>query len=110
MLSSKTYNHPTDPEARGPDQPDDDEEPRAHIVGNKWRRVKDEAEQLVDKKKEQGCCSLAPEVRREVMRCHRHLGHMPPDQLARVLADAGAKLEVIQWAKRYFECRDTDRQ
>ena len=29
---------------------------------------------------------------------------MPPDQLARVLADAGAKLEVVQWTKRHFEC------
>ena len=38
------------------------------------------------------------------MRCHCHLGHMPPDQLARVLADAGAKLEVVQWVKKYFEC------
>ena len=78
--------------------------PKAHILGNKWRKVRDEAERLFDKRKEQGYYSLAPELRRRVMRCHRHLGHMPPDQLARVLADAGAKLEVIQWTRRYFEC------
>ena len=96
---------PTDPEAQGPDQPDDDDpEPKAHILGNKWRKVRDEAERFFDKRKEQGYYSLAPELRREVMRCHRHLGHMPPDQLARVLADARAKLEVIQWTRRYFEC------
>ena len=35
---------------------------------------------------------------------HRHLGHLPPDQLARVLADGGVKVEVVQWVKKYFEC------
>ena len=29
---------------------------------------------------------------------------MPKEQLARVLADAGAKPEVIDWTKRHFEC------
>ena len=29
---------------------------------------------------------------------------MPQDQLARVLADAGAKVEVVDWCKRHFEC------
>ena len=29
---------------------------------------------------------------------------MPKEQLARVLADAGAKLEVIDWTKKHFEC------
>ena len=62
------------------------------------------SEKLFEKKRDSGYYSLAPELRREVMRCHRHLGHMPPDQLARVLADAGAKLEVVQWTKRHFEC------
>ena len=27
---------PTDPEAQGPDQTEDSDEPRAHILGNKW--------------------------------------------------------------------------
>ena len=35
------------------------------------------------------------ELRREVLRCQRHLGHMPKEQVARGLADAGAKPEVI---------------
>ena len=91
---------PTDPEAQGPEQLDDEDETKAHILGNKWRKVKDEAEKLFEKRKDHGYYSLAPELRREGMRCHRHLGHMPPDQLARVLADAGAKLEVVQWVKK----------
>ena len=31
------------------------------------------------------------------------MGHMPKEQLARVLADAGAKSEVIEWTKKPFE-------
>ena len=29
---------------------------------------------------------------------------MPPDQLARVFADAGAKEEVVAWTRKFFEC------
>ena len=32
------------------------------------------------------------------------MGHMPKGQLARVLADAGTKQEVIDWTKTHFEC------
>lgn len=93
---------PTIPEA--PDVLEDVEEARSHVLRNKWSEVQDETQQLFDRKKQQGYYSLAPELRNEPLRSHRHLGHMPPDQLARVLADAGAKAEVIQWCKRHFEC------
>ena len=29
---------------------------------------------------------------------------MPKEQLARVLADAGAKPEVVDWTKKHFDC------
>ena len=29
---------------------------------------------------------------------------MPKEQLARVLADAGAKQEVIEWTRKHFDC------
>ena len=83
---------------------DGDEESPEHVLGGRWRKVADESKRLFDRRKENEYYSLQPELRREVLRCHRHLGHMPKEQLARVLADAGAKFEVIDWTRKHFEC------
>ena len=93
---------PEDPEEQRVDE--DEEELPDHILGGRWRRVADESRKMFEKRQESGYYSLAPELRREVLRCHRHLGHMPKEQLATVLADAGAKQEVVDWTKRHFEC------
>ena len=83
---------------------EEDEENPEHVLGGRWRKVADESKRMFDRRKESGYYSLQPELRREVLRCHRHLGHMPKEQLARVLADAGAKLEVVDWTRKHFEC------
>ena len=56
---------------------DDEDDVKAHVLGNKWRHVKDESERLFDNKREKGYDSLAPELRRAVMRCHRHSAICP---------------------------------
>ena len=48
--------------------------------------------------------SLPKEMRQEVMRLHRALAHLPRLDLARILMDAGAKEEIVQWTKRHFRC------
>ena len=98
--SAELPQQPTDAQ----EQPVAEDDGPDHILGGRWRRVADESKKLFDKRRGSGYYSLQPELRREVLRCHRHLGHMPRDQLARVLADAGAKPEVIEWTKRHFEC------
>ena len=56
---------PTDPEAQCPEQLDDADETKSNILGNKWRKVKDEAEKLFEKRKDLGYYSIAPELQRE---------------------------------------------
>ena len=57
---------------------------------------------IFDSKAKEGYYSLSAEMRRGVMRLHRALVHLPAIDLARILADAGAKLEVVEWTKRHF--------
>lgn len=53
---------------------------------------------------ESGETALPPNLRREVYRLHRNLGHPDPAAFIRALRHAGAKPEVIQWVKYHFEC------
>ena len=53
---------------------------------------------------ETGQWSLAPDLRREPYRRHRNLGHPDRQAFVRALRHANAKEEVINWAKRYFNC------
>ena len=72
------------------------------VDGGEWRMI---SKRLFEKtRRESGHYFLLPELRREVLRCRRHLGHKPKSHLARVLADAGAKPEVIDWTKRHVDC------
>ena len=48
--------------------------------------------------------ALAPNLRREVYRLHRNLGHPDPAAFLRALRHAGAKPEIVQWVKHHFEC------
>eukprot|EP00439_Symbiodinium_sp_Y106_P036075 s1200_g4.t1 len=48
--------------------------------------------------------SLPPDLRREVYRIHRNLGHPERAAFCRALKRAGAKPEVIQYAKHVFQC------
>ena len=47
---------------------------------------------------------LAPDLRRELYRLHRNLGHPDHQAFIRALKHAGAREEVISWAKTSFRC------
>ena len=47
---------------------------------------------------------MPAEMRREVLRLHRSLAHLPAIDLARIMKDAGARLDVIEWTKKFFKC------
>ena len=48
--------------------------------------------------------TLAPDLRRELYRLHRNLGHPDQQAFVRALKHAGAREEVVEWAKRHFHC------
>ena len=48
--------------------------------------------------------SLAPDLRREVSRLHRNLGHPAQDSFFRALKHANVKPEVLDYVKRHFTC------
>ena len=45
-----------------------------------------------------------PELRRELYRIHRNLGHPDDQTFCRALRHSGVKMEIIKWVKRRFEC------
>ena len=47
---------------------------------------------------------LAPELRRELYRVHRNLGHPDNQSFCRALKHAGVKTEYIKWVKKFFRC------
>eukprot|EP00439_Symbiodinium_sp_Y106_P027348 s5817_g3.t1 len=47
---------------------------------------------------------VSPEVRREVYRLHRNLGHPNMKTFLRALRNAGIKTEVLRWVQREFRC------
>ena len=47
---------------------------------------------------------LHPEMRREIFRVHRNLGHPSLQVFTRALKHAGVKKEVLEWVKHHFRC------
>ena len=47
---------------------------------------------------------LHPEMRRELFKIHRNLGHPSLQVFVRALKHAGVKNEVLQWTKNHFKC------
>ena len=47
---------------------------------------------------------LHPEVRRELFKIHRNLGHPSLQLFVRALKHAGVKPEILQWVKHHFHC------
>ena len=45
-----------------------------------------------------------PELRRELFRIHRNLGHPDNQSFCRALRHSGVKPEIIKWVRRYFKC------
>ena len=48
--------------------------------------------------------SLAPQLRREVHRIHRNLGHPSKEIFIRALKHAGVRPDIIDWSRHYFKC------
>ena len=47
---------------------------------------------------------LHPELRRELFRVHRNLGHPSLQVFVRALRHAGVKKEAVEWVKHHFRC------
>ena len=96
--------------------------PSAHSDGRARRIPKEEGhergdEQRVDQElrsrvlpeelgrgDQEGDDQLHPELRRELYRVHRNLGHPDLSTFVRGLRHAGAKQEILAWVKKYFKC------
>eukprot|EP00435_Cladocopium_sp_Y103_P020466 s1075_g5.t1 len=52
----------------------------------------------------EGEFSLAPNLRREVHRVHRNLGHPGLEIFVRALQNAGVQDHIVAWTKRHFRC------
>jgi hypothetical protein len=52
--------------------------------------------------------SLAPNLRREVHRVHRNLGHPGNEIFVRALQNAGVRDHIIEWTKKHFRCPTCD--
>ena len=48
--------------------------------------------------------ALAPQLRREVHRVHRNLGHPSKDIFLRALKHAGVRTDIIDWTKAHYRC------
>ena len=94
-VEEEDYNDP----AYSPDEPmeSEEEEPFGDEarVGQELRDIP--IERQVDP-------PLAPELRRELYRVHRNLGHPDNQSFCRALRHAGVKPEYIKWVKRSFSC------
>ena len=51
-----------------------------------------------------GAFSLAPNLRREVHRVHRQLGHPGQEVFLRALWHAGVREDILNWARQHFQC------
>ncbi|CAL1162763.1 unnamed protein product [Cladocopium goreaui] len=56
------------------------------------------------RKTDEGTFSLAPQLRREVHKIHRNLGHPGHDVFVRALRHAGVRPDILDWAKHHFQC------
>lgn len=55
-------------------------------------------------KTDDGEFSLAPNLRREVHKVHRNLGHPGLEIFVRALQNAGVRDHIVAWTKRHFRC------
>ena len=55
-----------------------------------------------------GAFSLEPQLRREVHRVHRNLGHPAREIFVRALKASGAREDIIRWTKDHFRCPTCD--
>ena len=60
------------------------------------------------RKSDEGEFSLAPNLRREVHRVHRNLGHPGNEIFVRALQNAGVRDQIVEWTKKHFRCPTCD--
>ena len=51
-----------------------------------------------------------PEIRREIFKIHRNLGHPSLQVFVRALKHAGTKPEILKWVKNHFKCDICERK
>ena len=73
------------------------------VLGDDERAAAREVRDLPITEEEDGP-SPAPELRREIFRIHRNLGHPDRQAFCRALRHAGVKKDIIKWVKKHFEC------
>ena len=88
-------------ELGGVGQLPDDQEDEA-LVGRELRDL--QVRQDDNEKDDDELEEAAPELRRELYRIHRNLGHPDDQTFCRALRHAGVKVEIIKWVKRRFQC------
>ena len=68
-------------------------------------RIASALERVEDfQKMDAGQFTLAPQLRREVHRVHRNLGHPSKEIFIRALRHAGVRDDIIDWAKAHYRC------
>ena len=88
----------------------DAEDPVMQSVQNQLRPIaeSDEIQQLAQEVREHtrkdGRLQLTGDLRREVFRLHRNLGHPDNWTFVRALRHANAKPEIVEWVKQEFKC------
>ena len=88
----------------------DDEDPVMQSVQNQLRPIaeSEEVQQLAQEVREHtrkdGRLQLTADLRREVFRLHRNLGHPDNWTFVRALKHANAKPEIVEWVKQEFRC------
>ena len=91
---------PTIEEAKGEDALEDELDMEIERAGREVRgpgASAKTAEQIEEQ-------TLHPELRREIYRLHRNLGHPDHERFLRALRHAGVRPEVIRWTKMCFKC------
>ena len=88
----------------------DEGDPVMENVQNKLRplaesdEIQQAAEDAIEKVRKDGKLTIPANLRREVFRLHRNLGHPDLWTFLRALRHAQAKTEVIAWVRSEFKC------
>ena len=98
--SSRSRRLPTIEEVKGEDALEDELDIEVERAGQEVRGPRQSA-QTAEEIEEK---SLHPELRREIYRLHRNLGHPDHARFVRALKHAGVRAEVLRWVKTAFKC------
>ena len=80
-----------------------DEQEDETMVGRELRDLQVRS-QVPENEESDNLVEPPPELRRELYRIHRNLGHPDDQTFCRALRHSGVKLDIIKWVKKKFEC------